>query len=196
MVYTYCMDGRKIDHKTREQIRIMAVERVEAGESPEEVIATLGFHRSCIYDWLAKYREGGKEALKTRKISGRPPKLSGRQLKKVYELVTLKSPRQLKFEFALWTRDMVRELIRRQFGVKMSVTTVGRLLRKLGLSPQRPLRRAYQQDPEAVERWKKEAGERRRERERLSTLAMKPASVPTITAAQLGLPSARHPQLK
>lgn len=156
MVYTYRMDGRKIDHKTREQIRIMAVERVEAGESPEEVIAALGFHRSCIYEWLAKYREGGKEALKTRKISGRPPKLSGRQLKKVYELVTLKSPRQLKFEFALWTRDMVRELIRRQFGVKMNVTTVGRLLRKLGLSPQRPLRRAYQQDPEAVERWKKE----------------------------------------
>src|SRR5919197_3084329 len=63
-------------------------------------------------------------------------------------------PRQLRFAFALWTRAMVRELIRREFGVRLSEVSVGRLLRKLGLSPQRPLYRAYQQNPEAVARWK------------------------------------------
>ncbi len=149
-------DGRRLDHKTREQIRIRAVARVEAGESPEEVVKALGFHRSCIYEWLAKAREGGDEALKARAIPGRPPKLTGAQLRRVYQIVTSKNPLQLKFRFALWTRGMVRELIRDEFGVRLSEVSVGRLLRRLGLSPQKPLYRAYQQDRQAVEQWKRE----------------------------------------
>ncbi|MCU0305461.1 MAG: IS630 family transposase [Thermoanaerobaculales bacterium] len=149
-------DGRRLSHKVREEIRIRAVTRVEAGESPEDVVKALGFHRSRIYEWLAAYREGGIEALRTRPIPGRPRKLDGKQLKRIYELVTRKNPLQLKFEFALWTRGMVRELIRREYGVKLSEVSVGRLLHKLGLTPQRPIRRAYQQDEEAVERWKTE----------------------------------------
>ena len=62
----------------------------------------------------------------------------------------------MQFQFALWTREMVREAIRREFGVALSVVSVGLLFRKLGMSPQRPLHRAYQQDPEAVDLWKKE----------------------------------------
>jgi len=150
------MDGRKLDHRTREQIRIRAVQSVLDGESPEVVVKALGFHRSRIYDWLSAYREGGMEALRTKPIPGRPRKLDGKQMKKIYELVTSKNPLQLRFEFALWTREMVRELIRREFGVGLSVVSVGRLLRTLGLSPQKPLRRAYQQNPEAVETWKQE----------------------------------------
>ena len=150
------MDGRKISHEAREEIRIRAVRRVEAGESPEDVIRALGFNRSAIYNWLARYREAGLEGLRYKKIPGKRPKLSGAQIRLVYEWVTQKNPRQLNFEFALWTRDMVRELILRELRIKLSVTSVGRLLRKLGLSPQKPLRRAYQQDAEAVERWKKD----------------------------------------
>lgn len=150
------LDGRKLDHATLEAIRLRAVQQVEAGESPEAVIAALGFHRSRIYDWLAAYREGGEEALKAKALFGRPPKLSGSQLKRIYQVVTSKNPLQLKFPFALWTRGMVRELIRDEFGVRLSDVSVGRLLRRLGLSPQKPLYRAYQQDPQAVERWKRE----------------------------------------
>ena len=113
----------------------------------------MGFHRSCIYEWLAKYREGGTQALETKPLTGRPKKLNGRQIKKIYDIVTMKNPLQLKFEFALWTRDMVRDLIRDQFNVKLSLVSVGRLLKKMGLSPQKPLHRAYQQDPEIVEQW-------------------------------------------
>jgi hypothetical protein len=65
-------------------------------------------------------------------------------------------PRQLQFAFALWTRAMIRELIRREFDVRLSEVSIGRLLRKLGLSPQRPLYRADQQNPQAVARWKAE----------------------------------------
>jgi len=94
--------------------------------------------------------------LRAQPVPGRPPKLGGPQLSRLYALIAGQDPRQMQFEFALWTREMVRELIRREFGVALSVVSVGRLLRKLGMSPQRPLHRAYQQDPEAVDRWKRE----------------------------------------
>ena len=149
-------DGRKLDHKTLEQLRIRAVGQVEQGAHPDEVAAGLGMTRAAVYAWLAKYREGGLEALKARPIPGRPPKLSGSQLARLYGLVVGNDPRQLRFAFALWTRALVRELIGREFGVALSEVSVGRLLRKLGLSPQRPLYRAYQQNPEAVARWKAE----------------------------------------
>lgn len=146
-------DGRALDHKTLEEFRIRAVQQVEAGESPEDVIRVLGFGRTVIYDWLAKYREGGIQALRAKPISGRPSKLAGKQIKWLYRTITSKNPLQLRFEFALWTRGMIRDLIREQFGVRLSEVSVGRLLRKLGLSPQKPLRRAYEQDPERVQKW-------------------------------------------
>jgi transposase len=149
-------DGRALSHQTLEELRIRAVQRVEAGESPEVVIRTLGFSRPRIYEWIARYREGGLAALKAKPIPGRPPRLTGPQLQWVYRAITEKDPRQFQFEFALWTVGMVRTLIRRRFAVRLSEVSVGRLLRKLGLSPQRPLRRAYQQDPEAVRRWLEE----------------------------------------
>ena len=142
-------DGRKLDHKTLEQLRIRAVGQIQQGTHPDEVAAGLGMTRAAVYGWLAKYREGGLEALKARPVPGRPPALSGSQLQRLYTLVVGHDPRQLQFAFALWTRAMVRELIRREFAVALSEVSVGRLLRKLGLSPQRPLYRAYQQNPEA-----------------------------------------------
>jgi transposase len=149
-------DGRKLDHKTLEQLRIRAVRQVEQGAHPDEVAQALGMTRAAGYSWLARYREGGLEALKARPVPGRPPSLSGSQLARLYALVVSNDPRQLRFAFALWTRAMIRELIRREFGVALSEVSVGRLLRKLGLSPQRPLYRASQQNPEAVARWKAE----------------------------------------
>src|SRR6516225_9732492 len=70
-------------------------------------------------------------------------------------MITGCDPRQLQFDFGLWTRKIIRDLIRREFGVKFSEVQVGRLLKKMGLSAQRPLYRAYQQDPGRVEECKK-----------------------------------------
>ncbi|MDT3670923.1 MAG: IS630 family transposase [Aromatoleum sp.] len=146
-------DGRSLSHATLEEMRIRAVQRVEAGESPEVVIKALGFSRARIYEWLALYREGGLDALRAKPVPGAAPKLDGKALDWLYRTITLSNPQQFKFEFALWTRAMVRELIRKQFKVALSEVSVGRLLRKLGLSPQRPLMRAYQRDPELVADW-------------------------------------------
>jgi len=150
------IDGRKFSPKTQEEIRTLAVQRVQDGESPETVIKTLGLSRSCIYTWLARYRSGGWHGLKTGKQSGRPKKLDGKKIKWIYKTVCDKDPLQLKFPFALWTRAMVTKLIKKQFGIKLSESSVGRLLRQLGFTCQKPLYRAYQQSPELIEKWKEE----------------------------------------
>ncbi len=148
-------DGRKLDHRTLEELRFRAVRRIrDEGVHPDEVAAVLGLRRSTVYGWLAKFREGGWDALKAKPVPGRPPKLSGAQLGRLYALIVGTDPRQLSFAFALWTREMVRELIRREFRTALSAVSVGRLLHTMGLSPQRPLWRAYQQDPDDVAEWK------------------------------------------
>ena len=103
-------DGRSLSHATLEEIRIRAVQRVEAGESLEVVVKALGFSRPRIYEWLALYREGGLEALRAKPVPGAKPKLDGKALDWLYRTITLSNPQQFKFEFALWTRAMVREL--------------------------------------------------------------------------------------
>jgi transposase len=147
-------DARELDHKTLEEIRVRAVEQVQAGESPEVIVKALGFSRSCIYTWLALYRAGGWGALKAQVLHGRPMKISAAQMKWLYQTITSKNPLQFRFEFALWTREMIRMLLREEFSLKLSVSSVGRLLRQLGLSCQRPLFRATEQDPQRVRDWR------------------------------------------
>lgn len=148
-------DARKIDRAALEAIRIRAVQQVQAGESPEVVIRALGFTRRCIYSWLSMYRAGGWDALKSKKAPGRARRLSGRDMQWIYRTVTGKNPLQMGFSFALWTRAMIRALILKHCGVRLSLVSVGRLLGQLGLSCQKPLWRAYQQDGSRVEQWLK-----------------------------------------
>jgi transposase len=147
-------DGRKLDHQTLEALRLRAVDRVEQGADPRQVARALGLHQHTVYGWVATARQQGREALRAKPIPGRPSKLTEAQTRRVYEVVVGSDPRQLRFDFALWTRDLVRVFIRREFEIELSASAVGRLLHRLGLSPQRPLWRAWQADPERVEAWK------------------------------------------
>lgn len=148
-------DARKLDHATLEGIRIRAVQQVQAGESPEAVISALGFSSRCIYSWLAMYRAGGWDALKAKRIPGRPRKLKAQDIRWVYRTVTGRNPLQLGFPFALWTRSMIARLIVKRTGVRLSLVSVGRLLAQLGLTCQKPLWRAYQQDGSRIQQWLK-----------------------------------------
>lgn len=151
-------DGRKIDHRTLEEIRKMAVERVREGERPSDVIAGFGLHRSVIYRWMKASSGRGKgiKALASRKGTGRPRKLTPAQERQVFRWINGKNPMQYGFDFGLWTRQIVRELLEMKFGVSLSLASVGTLLARLGLTPQKPLQRAYQRDPDAIEQWQRE----------------------------------------
>ena len=153
------MNGRRSRQlKAEEQygVRRWAVEQILKGGRVEDVAASLGYDRSTVFAWMKRYGDGGLSALNTKARSGRPPKLDPQQRTKLLRTIVGADPRQLRFAFALWTREMVAELVERDFGVIMSVSAVGRMLRRAGLSPQRPLWRAYQADPDAVEAWKRE----------------------------------------
>jgi transposase len=149
-------DGRTLDHKTLEEIRRMAVQRVWDGERPSAVIASFGFSRQIIYKWLreAKGKGRGLRALRSRKGTGRPRRLAPKQQQQLFRWINGKDPRQYGFDFGMWTRLVVRKLIADKFGANLGVTAVGKLLAKLGLTPQKPLKRAYERDPAAIEAWK------------------------------------------
>ncbi len=147
----FSQDARRLDYKTLTRKR--AVASVQAGEPPGQVAAAFGVNRVTVYGWLALYRQGGWDALEASKRGGRPSKIDAKAMRWVYDTVTMNDPFQFKFTFALWTSKMIGELIRRELGIKLSKSSVCRLLRQLGLSPQRPLWRAYQQRPEDVQRW-------------------------------------------
>ena len=150
------VDGRKVSHAKLEETRFEAVRRVQSGESPTAVAREMGLYTNRIFIWLAAYRSGGWDALRSRKAMGRPKRLAAKQIRWIYDTVTTKNPLQFKLPFALWTRAQIRTLIAQRFAVKLSLVSVGRLLAQLGLTCQRPLFRAYQQDSSLVERWLKE----------------------------------------
>lgn len=144
----------KKHRRATEEERIQAVRRLENGENADEVAEMMEVGRRTLFDWLEKYRRKGEEGLSTKPTPGRPASLTDRQMDELTAIIEEIDPRQLGFSLALWTRGMVGDLIWERFKVKLTDVSVGRILHKLGMSPQRPLYRAYQQDPEKVEDWK------------------------------------------
>lgn len=151
-------DGRTLDHATLEEFRLLALRRVREGEKPSAVVKSLGMNRTSIYRWLktASGRGKGERALAARPATGRPTKLTPTQRAQVFRWINGKDPRQYGLDFGLWTRQIAATLIEQKFGLTLGVTAVGRLLARLGLTPQKPLQRAYQRDPQAIERWQRE----------------------------------------
>ena len=149
-------DARRLNHETLTELRKRGVSSVQDGQSPENVFKVLGICRATMYGWLARYRNGGWSALDARKRGGRKPKLDAKAIQWIYKTVTEKNPLQLKFTFALWTAKMIGQIIFTEFGIKLSKASVCRLLAQLGLTPQRPVWRAYQQRPEQVQKWLQE----------------------------------------
>jgi transposase len=149
-------DARSLDHATLEEMRRLAVKRVLEGERHAAVAATLQVNAGTVAKWMMTYRRAGEAGLAARKAPGPESKLSQRQQGLLRRIIIEKDPRQLQFPYALWTLPIVAELITRLFGVVLHETTVSRMLRRMGLTPQRPTRRAFQRDEEECRRWAKE----------------------------------------
>ena len=150
-------DSRSLDQSAQEVIRQMAVKAMISGKTQAEVSELFGVSMKAVSNWWRTYREFGVSGL--RKKSRRPRsadkggKLKGWQSASIVRTIINKTPDQLNFGFMLWTRDAVAELIEDRFKIRISKWTVGRLLKQWGMSPQKPVKKAYQQQPEVVQNW-------------------------------------------
>ena len=150
-------DARSLPAIAQEDLRQKAVKAVLDGTKQVEVAKVLGITRQAIGKWLKTYHVGGSKSLKAKK-QGRPRggKLLPWQSAQIAKTVVHRYPDQLKLPFYLWTREAVGQLIERRFGIRVSVWTVGRYLARWGFTPQKPMRQAFEKNPEAVRRWLEE----------------------------------------
>ncbi len=147
-------DARSLPAAAQEALRRRAVEAVRTGMTHVDAAQVFGVTRQTVGKWMRVWGTGGSRALKAKR-RGRPPamRLAPHQAALVVRLIVGRCPDQLRLPFALWTREAVQQLIGERCGLALSVWTVGRYLKRWGLTPQKPRRRAFEQDPAAVRRW-------------------------------------------
>ena len=139
----------------REARRFRAWELHQKGWKQYLIAEALGVTQGAISQWLKRAREGGVEALRTRKPPGPTPRLTQEQRARIPELLK-RGAEAFGFRGDIWTCPRVAEVIRREFGVSYHPAHVSRILRACGWSVQKPVRRASQRDEEAIERWRQE----------------------------------------
>ena len=152
-------DARRLPPAGQEALRRRAVAALQEGNMTQtQAASTFGVSRKTIWMWTKAYRQGGEAALASRKRgpTSERGKLAGWQAATVCTMIRDRHPEQLKLPFALWTADAVRRLIARRLGVKLSARSVRRYLKRWGFTPQKPVRAAYERDPDAVKRWLEE----------------------------------------
>ena len=149
-------DGRCEPDVVLEALRLRAVHAYERGFTQLDIAAILGVRQETISRWCAQYDQGGPEALPGER-TGRPPgsgrRLTPQQEAAVQQAIDTTVPPDSNIPAALWTRQAVQELIVQQLGLRLPIRTVGEYLRRWGYTPQKPLRKAYKQDPAAVAQW-------------------------------------------
>lgn len=150
-------DARSLAPQAKEALRTRAVQAYLAGGMTQaQVAAAFSVHRSALTKWLAAYRTDGDAALVARPkgpAKGTRTLLTPKQAAMIRQLIIDKCPEQLKLPFYLWTREAVQELILRKCDVAVSINTAGNYLRAWGFTVQKPVRRAYEQNTAAVQRW-------------------------------------------
>src|SRR4029453_924633 len=149
-------DTRSLSGAAQAALRNRAVQAVLEGMTQAEAARVFGVHRNAVNRWIRRYREGGFQGLGEQRRGRRPgeqPALSERQQQELIALVRDSTPDKLGLAGFLWNRDAVAELLAQRYGVWLARTTVGGYLRGWGFSPQRPQRRALEQNPVAVARW-------------------------------------------
>jgi transposase len=137
--------------------RSEAVAAVRRREKVAAVARIHGVNIATLFRWLARCRSGGDDAVREGARAGRPRKVDERLLRWLYRAITQGDPPQFQFSFCLWTLGIVRSLLKRRFAIQLSKSGISRLLAHMGLSPQRPIFRSYQQDPRRIEKYLKRA---------------------------------------
>ena len=149
-------DARRLTPDTQEDLRRRAVAAVNAGMSQTAVSIVFKVSPKTVWRWVNAFDRNGNRGLQGGRRGRRPGEqkaLDPRQEARVRRAVLGKYPDQVALPGLVWTRPQVRDLVRRWYGVGLSLVTIGKYLRSWRLSPQKPIRKAYAQNPEAVARW-------------------------------------------
>jgi len=150
------IDARTLKPEVQEQLRKQAIHLRQKGHRIEQIAAILDVNSRTVYRWWQLYRRGGVKSIRILK-RGRPTgacrRLTVEQEKQVQRLIRDKQPDQMKLPFALWSRIAVQQLIQQLWAMRMPIRTVGEYLKRWGFTPQKPLRRAYEQNPKRVKQW-------------------------------------------
>ena len=150
------IDSRKLPESALNERRRRAVKMREAGVSVREVARQCELSTHTVVEAHKAFRHGGWKAVSIHR-AGRPVgsgrMLTAEQETKIQQLIQDRTPDQLKLSYALWTRQAVSELIEAVYGVRLTVRNMGKYLKRWGFTPQRPLKKAYEQNPEAVAKW-------------------------------------------
>jgi transposase len=150
------VDMRKLPAAAQEERRRQVIGLRQAGLTYDEIAAQVGLSATGVLNICHRYAERGAAGLKSGPRGPAPGHgrfLSAEQEAETQDLIRRHTPDELDLPFALWSRAAVRELIWQRFGVRLAVRTMGTYLARWGFTAQKPLRRAYEQDPAAVRRW-------------------------------------------
>lgn len=152
-------DARKVDSKTLQYLRNRAIKLRESGTSNKDTAEILGIAVETASRWYSVYKKSGQKAIVVKK-SGRPKNvgktLSDEQESKIIRMLIDTTPQQLKFKFALWTREAVQALIKHELGKDMPISTVGHYLKKWEFTSKKPIKRAYERKDAATKQWLEE----------------------------------------
>lgn len=149
-------DGRKMSKEQLSAARQRAMKLLDNAWIQKEVAEAVGVHERTVRQWRQHWREHGMRSLladERGRVQGEGRTLDAVQEKTIQKLIADKLPDQLKLPFALWTRAAVAQLIETRFGLKLPIRTMGEYLKRWGFTPQKPIKKAYEQNPKAVGHW-------------------------------------------
>lgn len=151
-------DARKLSPEQQELLRQKAIRLREKGKTFRQIGQFLDVHPDTVGRWYKRYQAGGAEAIAVQKRGpkNKPRRLTEQQEQRVIEAIRDQMPDQHKLGFALWTRRAITQLIKQFWGIDIPVRTMGDYLKRWGFTPQKPLKKAWEQNPSRVEAWLKE----------------------------------------
>ena len=147
---------RSLSRDARHERRVQVVRLRKAGQTYDEIATQTGLSRTGVFDICKRHAAAGGNALRdapSGRKRGDGRLLDAEQEALVRKLITDKTPDQLKMPYALWTRKAVADLIEQRFGIRLPVRTMGLYLARWGFTPQKPMKKAYEQSPAAVKKW-------------------------------------------
>lgn len=152
-------DMRSLNQQSQYQLRQQVVRLKGQGRSSHEVAEITGLTQQSVTATWRKYQAGGIQAIKPKargRRQGQQRRLSPEQEKEIIALMIDKTPEQLSFKFALWTRAAVKAVIMKRFKVDLPLRTISWYLSRWGFTAQKPIERAYEQNPAAIAEWMNE----------------------------------------